>query len=110
MYGIIWGEVAHVICRMILFGMYYGMFQLINVWIDYMAYATMHFCQVLIVGISGGMDLMMLLMYRNKSYMRAEIDESTFNQVIYWYCVAFACFKLIVSIFTYMNWKQEFRM
>lgn len=70
-----------------------------------MAYATMHFCQVMIVGISGCMDLMMLLMYRNRSYMLAEINESTFNQVCYWYCVGFSAVKIVVSIFTYINWK-----
>lgn len=63
----------------------------------------------MIVGISGAMDLMMLLMYRDKPHMLREINESTFNEVMYWYCVAFSCIKIIISIGAYSSWKAEFK-
>lgn len=63
----------------------------------------------MIVGISGAMDLMMLLMYRDRSYMAEDINESTFNTVLYWYCVGFSVVKIIISIGSYISFKAEFR-
>ena len=38
------GEMGVCICRMLIFGAFSGIFQLINVWIIYSSYATLHFC------------------------------------------------------------------
>lgn len=58
----IYAEVASCIIRMVLFGTLDGLLNLIGVWILYLAYATMHFCQTMVVIFSGILDIVMLAM------------------------------------------------
>lgn len=44
LYAAMWGEVACSVAKLMLFGTFSGLLNLISVWICYMAYATMHFC------------------------------------------------------------------
>jgi len=45
--------------KAMLFGILSGVFNLVSIWIDYMGYATMHYCQVMIIMFSGLMDIIM---------------------------------------------------
>lgn len=56
---VVYGEIGNSICKGILFGPISGLFNLVSIWIDYMGYATMHYCQVMIVMFSGLMDVIM---------------------------------------------------
>ena len=55
------GEVIVAILSMMIFDITAGFMHAISVWIDFMAYSTMHFCQTMILIFSGGLDLGMLL-------------------------------------------------
>ena len=59
---VIYGEIVCTLMRMFLFDPMHGLFNAIAIWIDYMGYATMHFCQTLIICFSGGLDLGMLFL------------------------------------------------
>jgi hypothetical protein len=61
LYAIMWGDVFASICMGFIFGINQGLLRLVTVWIDYMGYATMHFCIVMIMGLMGLMDTLILL-------------------------------------------------
>ena len=56
------GEIGAAIARANLFGFMSGVLHLISVWIDYMGYATMHYCQIMVITFCGGIETMMLIM------------------------------------------------
>ena len=45
-----------------IFGFEAGILRLVSVWIDYMGYATMHYCIVLVMSFMGFTDGLMLLL------------------------------------------------
>ena len=57
------GEVGAAMARAYVFGFLNGMLHLISLWIDYMGYATMHHCQVMVIAFCGGVEALMLFMY-----------------------------------------------
>ena len=58
--AIMYGEVGAAVARAYVFGFLTGVMHMISMWIDYMGYATMHYCQVLVIAICGGIEAMML--------------------------------------------------
>ena len=52
-----------------------GFMQSIDVWIDFMAYSTMHFCQTIIFMITGIIDAGMLLL----TYSRSDATKAVIN-------------------------------
>ena len=73
-----------VLMKMMLFGTMQGLFQLINLWVVYTAYATMHFCAVLIYLIMCIFDFLFLLvdwkrlaLYYNNGGSTANNNPST---------------------------------
>lgn len=61
LYLLMWGEVGAALGRTYVFGFLTGALHLVSLWIDYMGYATMHFCQVLIISFCGASEAIMLL-------------------------------------------------
>ena len=59
---ILYGEFINVILKSFLFGIMSGIFNLINAWITYMGYATMHYCQTMIIIFAAVMDMVMAAM------------------------------------------------
>ena len=59
---VVWGEVAAVVMKCLVFDPMHGLFSALAIWIDYMGYATMHFCQTMFIMFLGGLDLFMLLL------------------------------------------------
>ena len=55
------GEVAAVVASSNLFGFLRGILHLFSCWIDYMGYATVHYCQVMVIAFMGGLEAMMLI-------------------------------------------------
>jgi hypothetical protein len=68
-----------------------------------MGYATMHYCQVLIIVFSALMDLVMVAISWNaiKNYLHADM----FKMIIFWYLFVFAIIKLVVALFSYIAFK-----
>lgn len=104
------GEVVVCILHMMIFDIMSGFSHSISVWIDFMAYSTMGFCQSLILIFSGGIDLGMLVMYwiRSDTY-KEQINSHWFSQIGYWVIISFFIVKIVVACFTYAIWKAEFR-
>ena len=44
LYLVVWGEVVSSLLRVFLFDPFSGLLSAISIWIDYMGYATLHFC------------------------------------------------------------------
>jgi len=63
--AIMYGEIGAAIGRAYVFGFMTGALHLVSMWIDYMGYATMHFCQVMIMAFCGGIEALMLVMNAN---------------------------------------------
>ena len=93
------GEIGAAIGRAYVFGFMTGALHLISMWIDYMGYATMHFCQVMVVAFCGGIEAMMLFMnMRDGGPMQAAVFDTTFTQVVFWIMFCFAVVKCYVAV------------
>ena len=96
---VIYGEIACTIMRMIIFDPMHGLFNAIAIWIDYMGYATMHFCQTMIICFSGGLDLgMLLLNLTTKGFKEKHIDTEQ-KKIIFYTIMGFEIVKMIVGYF-----------
>lgn len=62
LYALTWGEGAASVCYGYIFGFEAGLLHLVSVWINYMGYATMHYCIVLVMAFMGLTDALMLFM------------------------------------------------
>ena len=65
LYALMYGEVGAALCRAYTLGMLTGLLHLISLWIDYLGYATMHYCQVMVIAFCGGIEVLMLWMNAN---------------------------------------------
>ena len=107
LYSIMWGDIVVAACKIFLFSPMSAAFQGISVWMDYMGYATMHFCQVMIIMIAGGFECLILLSNYTGAF-KAMVDSSTFYSVLFWFMVIFAAFKSIFGWLTYNVFKRAF--
>ena len=108
--GIVIGEVVNCILRMIIFDLMSGFMQAISVWIDYMCYATMNWCQTIIFIFSGGIDLTMLLMsWCKKDSYKNMINSHWLSQIGFWLMISFYIVKLVVGFSAFFVWKAEFK-
>ena len=88
------GEVGAAIGRAYVFGFLTGALHLISMWVDYMGYATMHFCQVMVVSFCGGVEALMLFMnLRDGGPMQAAVYKSNLTQFVFWIMFMFAVIK-----------------
>ena len=71
------GEIGASVGRGYVFGFMVGLIQLLSVWIDYMGYSTMHYCQVNMICYCGAVEALMLLMnMRDGGPMEARVYYS----------------------------------
>ncbi len=103
---ICYGEIGNCIFKGILFGVISGIFNLVSLWIDYLGYATMHYCQVLIVCFSGLMDVVMAAI--QWSSYSAILKRDTTSMVIFWVIFAFSLIKFIIACLAYSVFKKAF--
>ena len=68
-------EVFVCILNMMIFSIQKGFMQSIDVWIDFMAYSLMAFCQALILSIVGMIDAGMLIL----SYTKSDATKAVIN-------------------------------
>ena len=98
---VILGEIASIAIKVKLFGLT-SLLALIAVWIVYVGYATMHFCQSLFICLIGVLDLVILVL--NKSNL-----ELTHSDNILYYCIiGFAVFKILMGITAFFVFKKAF--
>ena len=60
--ALMYGEIGVAIGRGFVFGFMTGALHLLSMWIDYMGYATMHYCQIMVIAFCGGVESIMLFM------------------------------------------------
>ena len=81
----------------------------IAVWIDFMAYSTMNWCQCIVLIIVTCMDLgMQLFSWCRSDAYKAVIKSHWFSSLGFWLIIAFYVFKLILSMTAYVVWKRDF--
>ena len=75
-------------------------------WIDYLAYSSMHPCCVVIMGFCAAMELLMLFMNANDGgLMQEAIFDSLLSQAIFFTMFTFATTKLICAFRIYKEFK-----
>ena len=104
------GEVVVCILHMMIFDVMSGFSHAVSVWIDFVAFSTMGFCQALIMIFSGSLDLGMLVLSwcRSDSY-KAVINSHWLSQISFWLIMAFFVVKVVISCLAFAVWKKEFR-
>ena len=65
LYWIAVGEVVDCVLKATIFGILQEVFNLANVWIDYLSYATMHLCQALTLSFSAIFDIVLIAINYN---------------------------------------------
>ncbi len=109
MYTLMCGEVGAAIGRAYTLSFLTGLLHLISMWIDYLGYATMHYCQVLVVGFCGAVEVMMLWMNANDGGPLEEaINATSLTQACYYAMLLFSAVKCITGFVTYNSFKREY--
>ena len=108
LYAFMFGEIGGAIARAYIFGLLTGIFHLISIWIDYSAYATMHYCGTTIVCFCAVMEIMMLFMNANDGgELQAAIFETTLSTAMYGAMMTFSIVKLVTTYKIYKVFKEE---
>ena len=77
-------------------------------WIDYLGYATMHYCQVMVIGFCGAIEFMMMWMIANEGGPLGEaIHDSQLTISAYYVMVGFSAVKGIAGFCVYPSIKRE---
>ena len=104
-----YGEIGAAIGRAYVFGFLTGAMHMISMWIDYMGYATMHYCQVLVVAICGGIEAMMLFInLQDGGPLQAAINRNSTTMFIFYVMTAFAITKMVAAGKIQESYKIEF--
>ena len=95
--------------KLILYGGLAAIFQLINLWVIYTAFATMHFCSVLIYLIMSSFDLLFAVMDWQR-YEAAMKDKESSKMVEFLFIVQIVYFIIAItySFKAYGHFKQLF--
>ena len=82
---------------------------MITMWIDYLGYATMHYCQVMVVGFCGAIEFMMMYMNANDGGPLEEaINESQLTIASYYVMMIFSGIKCVAGFYIYNSFKKEY--
>ena len=104
-----YGEIGAAICRAYTLGFLTGVLHLLTIWIDYLGYATMHYCQVMVIAFCGGIEMMMLWMNANDGGPLEEmINESSLTLATYYAMLAFSGVKCLTAFHCHKSFKEEF--
>ena len=104
-----YGEVGAAICRAYTLGFLTGLLHLITMWIDYLGYATMHYCQVMVIAFCGGVEVLMLWMNANDGgYLEEAINESSLTIATYYAMMVFSATKFTTAVYVYRAFRDEY--
>jgi hypothetical protein len=90
----------------ILFGVLFGIMHLGAVWLDYLGYATMHYCMIMMIGISSLVEIIFSSM-RWKEVQR-ELQAEQMKMAIFWLIFGFNVIRMIIAFLTYGLFKRVF--
>lgn len=109
LHAIMYGEIGAAICRAYTLGFLTGVLHLLTIWIDYLGYATMHYCQVMVIAFCGGIEMMMLWMNANDGGPLEEmINASSLTLATYYAMLAFSGVKCLTAFHVHQSFKEEF--
>lgn len=109
LHAIMYGEIGAAIGRAYIFGFTTGLAHLISMWIDYMGYATMHYCQVMVVSFCGGIEAVMFVMNAHDGGpLEAAINKSKTSMMVFYVAVAFAITKMIAASHIQKAFQKEY--
>ena len=104
---LVYGEIGAMIGHAYLFGLLTAAFHLVHVWIDYMAYATVHPCTVVIMGFGAAMVLLVLFMDASDGGdIQAAIFNSKLSRAIFYTMFIFTTVKLLCAFRIYKEFKK----
>ena len=105
-----YGEVGSAFCRAYTFGFLTGAMHLITLWIDYLGYATMHYCQVMVIGFCGCIEVMMLIWNAHDGGPIEEaIYETQLTIATYYVMLVFSAVKGVTGIYVYKSFAREYQ-
>lgn len=111
LYALMYGEIGQALCRAYTLGFLTGVLHLISLWIDYLGYATMHYCQVMVIGFCGSIELMMLWMNANDGGPLEEaIHETSLTLATYYVMLIFSGVKMIMGFYIWKSFKSEYHI
>jgi hypothetical protein len=103
------GELGAAVGRAYVFGFMTGAMHLLSIWIDYMGYASMHYCQVSVISFCGGVEALMLFMnMRDGGPMQAKVYDSLVSEVVFWVMFAFAITKMYTAHVIKNKFKHDY--
>ena len=94
--------------KFLLFGPLAGLFQLINLWVIYSAYATMHFCSVLIYLIMCTFDLLFITMDWQRLMKMNNNNASPFLIFLFGVMAIYYLIAILYSYRAYQHYKVLF--
>lgn len=96
--------------KFVLYGGLAGIFQLINLWVCYTAFATMHFCSTLIYLIMCTFDLMFSFMdwQRYEKKMEEDKEASNFVRLLFIMMILYNIVAIFYSYRAYNHFKILF--
>ena len=108
--AIMFGEIFVCILHMMIFDIGSGFMHAISVWIDFICYSSMNWCQTIIFNLSAIMDLLTLVLgwSRSDSY-KAVINSHWLSRFGFWFMIAFFSVKLIVGTVAFFVWRVDFK-
>jgi hypothetical protein len=96
------GQIVVILCKVWVFGLLNGIFQLINLWMVYNAWATLHWCQVIVFVIFSAFDLLIMLFKIAKA--NAMLD--TFSLLLFYVILIYLVIACYVSYQAYTKLKE----
>lgn len=103
---VMFGEIAVTFLKCYLFGLMTGLFHAVAIWIDYIGYATMNWCQVMIVCISAALDILFTAM--SYQSIKLWLQTDAVMNYFFWAILLFSVVKFVVSLVCYFSFKQAF--
>ena len=104
-----YGEIGQALCRAYTLGFLTGVLHLITMWIDYLGYATMHYCQVMVISFCGGIEFLMMWMNANDGGPLEEaIHETNLTVSTYYVMMIFSVIKCVSAFVIQRKFKEEY--
>ena len=96
--AIVYGDVGSAIGRAYIFGFSTAVVHLASIWIDYTAYASMHYLWSMGVCFLGGVEAVMYLMNAHDGGpLEQAINRSPTTLIVFYVSIAFAITKMIAA-------------
>ena len=101
-----YGTIAECFVRILLFGLMSGIFNVFDVWMIYLSWSTMHFCNLIFFMVFQVLDLLMIL--SNFSSMQHALSNYPFLSLLLYGELLYLIISLYVSYKSFRCFKDMF--